>query len=547
MATRKKTRPRKPPVPGDARRAVLVVGPPRSGTSVIAHMLSKLGVCFGEETDFVDPAVHAHNPIFFELKRLNELNERVLRELGYEYGDFDFFPAPDQAWDVFSEGLLADVTRLLREQLGDRRLIGLKDPRFCFTLPFWARVLAEHGYATNFVWALRSSGAATRSNELVNQLHAASYSARVTMLSLGASAMHLKALDPRIDVDYDDLVQSPVETAERLARFLGVGKNCIAEAAGVVDVNLRHQTASKVKLPDPAEELLLAGNEYRDFRVKLKEWGILELMDARRLEISRLQLELKNKDARVNELISVVDSLSANKNEKIIETFQAAINPMQVQVDYFGQLLKKQISATLRAERQLRTEIRRLNADLADCQQKSGEQISELSTEIEAAHSKLHDAAVKLQGRDSEIMSLKARLEEAEGTVGTYEERASRLTAEIEAAQLKLQNLAENHDLERQRLVSEANALRGEMNEREKASALRVASLEEEINRAHQVINNYKLAQGKLSSEVDRLNNELQECKVDLEISIRHRKNFERRLADLYQKMQDLEQDRAGK
>lgn len=193
---------------------------------------------------------------------------------------------------------------------------------------------------------------------------------------------------------------------------------------------------------------------------------------------------------------------SSTKTDELIDKLQATVNPLQVQVDYFGQLLKKQISATLRAERQLRTEIRRLHAGLADCQQKNEEQASELSAEIEAAHLKLHDTTAKLQARNSEVMSLKPRLEEAERTIATYEVRA------------------EHHNREHERLVREASALRAELKEKAETSLL-------------------------LSFEVDRLNKDLHECEVDLKISIRHRKNFERLLADLYQKMQGLEQGRA--
>jgi len=275
MATRKKAKQRKPHVPSEARRAVLVVGPPRAGTSVVAHMLSKLGVYFGKERDFVDPSVHTHNPIFFELQRLNELNEQVLREIGHEYADFDFFPGPNDAWDYFSKDLQAEARNLIRDQLDNRALIGLKDPRFCFTLPFWTRILAELGYTMSFVWAIRSTEPTIRSNTLVNQ-QSLSYSARVTMLSLGASAMHLRNLSPRINVDYDDIVSNPTAMARRLAKWLGGDVN-IEEAASVVKAELRGQAAKNTTTADPIE-LDEQADGYLAFRKEMERKGVLHLL-----------------------------------------------------------------------------------------------------------------------------------------------------------------------------------------------------------------------------------------------------------------------------
>jgi hypothetical protein len=74
------------------RTIILVVGPPRSGTSAISHVLSSLGVNFGSSEHFVDPEKNTHNPIFFELAALNALNDQVFGWFGRRYSDFDFLP-----------------------------------------------------------------------------------------------------------------------------------------------------------------------------------------------------------------------------------------------------------------------------------------------------------------------------------------------------------------------------------------------------------------------------------------------------------------------
>lgn len=333
MPGRNKARLVDAPAPADGRRAVLVVGPPRSGTSAVAHMLSRLGVYFGEETDFVDPAIHTHNPIFFELQRLNELNERVLRELGYEYGDFDFFPTPDDAWDVFSEALLEDARRLVAEQLNERPLIGLKDPRFCFTLPFWTRVLVELGYATSFVWAVRPVGTAIRSNAMVNRLHETSYSARVTILSLGASAMYLKGLGPRIEVKYDDLVHDPRATAARLAAWLGSDRG-IDEAAGVVREELRRQLPEQSGEDGIAIDVDQQADRYLALRGELERCGVLELLSRRRREVSGLSSAIGSRDGSSGETAAILGKLGSE--------IEARFAPLSVKVEWQSRALLEQ-------------------------------------------------------------------------------------------------------------------------------------------------------------------------------------------------------------
>ena len=74
------------------KKAILVLGPPRSGTSVISHVVHELGVDFGSHDRFVDPGVHVFNPIFFELQSLNDLNDEIFGYFSVRYTDFNWMP-----------------------------------------------------------------------------------------------------------------------------------------------------------------------------------------------------------------------------------------------------------------------------------------------------------------------------------------------------------------------------------------------------------------------------------------------------------------------
>jgi len=66
---------------------VLVVGPPRSGTSAISGALNAAGISFGNPDHFLNPDICQHNPIFFELAELNALNDEVFALFGKQFTD----------------------------------------------------------------------------------------------------------------------------------------------------------------------------------------------------------------------------------------------------------------------------------------------------------------------------------------------------------------------------------------------------------------------------------------------------------------------------
>lgn len=70
------------------KTAFLILGAQRSGTSVTSHMLSQFRVNFGNPKNFLQDA---HNPIFFELKWVNDYNNKLIKALGYKYTEF-FLP-----------------------------------------------------------------------------------------------------------------------------------------------------------------------------------------------------------------------------------------------------------------------------------------------------------------------------------------------------------------------------------------------------------------------------------------------------------------------
>ncbi|GEM_PF-1473940 len=238
---------------------VLVVGAPRSGTSVVSHVLRECGIDFGREDRFVDPSVYKHNPIFFELQSLNELNDRVFERFGRRYADFDFLPLRDDFSGSCVSGFQQECQKFLEEEFGNSQLIGLKDPRFCFVLPLWASALRHLGYRVRCVWVQRDLGAIVASNARVNQRFSDEHNIRIAALSTLAAAYFLEEATC-FRVSYEGMIANPEETTRQLCRWLalGVDEASVAKAASVVDTKLRSFGSDSRALPDKLEKISAA-------------------------------------------------------------------------------------------------------------------------------------------------------------------------------------------------------------------------------------------------------------------------------------------------
>jgi len=265
---------------GSEKVAVLVAGAPRSGTSAVSNVLSELGVDFGKPEGFVNPSTYTHNPIFFELASLNALNEEVLGWFGHNYADFDFLPLQqDFTEDLFAH-FLPRCAAFLREEFGEVRLIGLKDPRFCFLMPLWQRALTELGYRVRHVWALRTLEAVVASNERVNVSWARNHNIRIATLSMLAAAYFLDGTDC-LRLDYDRLLAKPKDSVRKVSTWLGSAGKDLNMAEGVINGSLRKFDHHAEALPDWVSTLrddalggTLGPGRYADLVTSLRDLGI---------------------------------------------------------------------------------------------------------------------------------------------------------------------------------------------------------------------------------------------------------------------------------
>ena len=141
------------------RRAILVLGMHRSGTSVLTKIIGHLGASLP-----LDPMPEtADNPSgYWESRSIARFNNRLLESAGTAWND----DAPvREAWFV-DQARAADLDEgaaLLAAAFGDASLLVLKDPRVCRLLPFWRRLLARIGREPSALIALRDPWEVARS------------------------------------------------------------------------------------------------------------------------------------------------------------------------------------------------------------------------------------------------------------------------------------------------------------------------------------------------------------------------------------------------
>lgn len=267
--------------------AVIVIGAPRSGTSVVSNLLSELGVYFGEPDRFVDPMMHTHNPIFFELESLNALNDDFLAELGFTYGQFEYFIGEHEPVADKYPSFVARARRLVEDELEAKDLIGLKDPRFVFTLPLWEAALSGLGYTVKYVLTARAVQDIVDSNRDVNRQVEESYQRRIALVSMGLASARLAGKDHLV-VNYDELVENPMHAAERLAGWLGLDSAAPESAAQVVRPELRHHRSRKTRRAREGRDVPLEeqADEYRALLGVMEKYGVFELLDSYRKRLA---------------------------------------------------------------------------------------------------------------------------------------------------------------------------------------------------------------------------------------------------------------------
>lgn len=206
----------------DMAKNALIVGPPRSGTSLASSIFARVGYHVGSIRAANYRLGDDHNPFgYFEADEVVEHNARLLRRVGYRFHNtwtFEPISASEEAQFAVLEA--DDQDRELVRGYEDHAPWLWKDPRMCLTLPYWWRFMDPDrtvvylttrdpvdAYASfrRKGWCRSGAGERRRVGRLVEH-HIES--ARQTVASLNI---------PHIRVHYTDYSTDPEGVAERIS------------------------------------------------------------------------------------------------------------------------------------------------------------------------------------------------------------------------------------------------------------------------------------------------------------------------------------------
>ena len=218
-----------------------------------------------------------HNPIFFELKWVNQFNDRLIKSLGYQYTDA-FLPLERDYEHPDALAISAELPTLIRNEWNHELKIGIKDPRFSFTLPVWQKVLVAEGYTVKIIFVFRCPSGFLHSNQKLFHNWEGWDEARHLQfwLRLNLAAIYFTRNFPVCFVNYDQLIKQPFHVVQQLADFFQLDQTQVATAAAVVDSAHHHHrqtSATGYPLIDQHYQLLcsrsLTAMDYLNYRTQI--------------------------------------------------------------------------------------------------------------------------------------------------------------------------------------------------------------------------------------------------------------------------------------
>ncbi|MEJ0095230.1 MAG: hypothetical protein WDN46_18045 [Methylocella sp.] len=230
------------------RKAILVLGMHRSGTSAVAGVMAQLGIAAPLT---LMPATSDNERGYWESLRLAALHDELLASAGGKWDDWRAF---DREWhsSASADHFKARAKPLLEEEFGKADLFVFKDPRICRILPFWTTVLEEMQIAPLVVIPIRSplevarslakrDGFSLEKGLLIWLRH---------VLDAERETRHL----PRAIVAMDDLFEDWRGAMTKIGRLLEIEWPAFDETIAVaidnfISRDLRHQTAPTDGLP----------------------------------------------------------------------------------------------------------------------------------------------------------------------------------------------------------------------------------------------------------------------------------------------------------
>jgi len=477
-----------------ARRAMLVLGPHRSGTSAITRLLNECGATLS--TSLVAPA--ADNVTgFWEPAEIVALHEQILGEVKSSWEDPTKFPA---TWfdSASAQRFRQMILAVLQRDFAEAPLFVIKDPRLCRLMPLWLNVLQDFNAEPAFVLAVRNPLEVAASLRVRNGLSTGA--GTMLWLRYSLEAEFNSRGRPRATVDYAELMR------DWRPAIASIGAKCDlvwpalsattrAEIDKFLRNDLRHHSYTAAALqqdPDVSDWVkeaytILSGPEIEAVEARTALDRIRQQLDQAdvsfapllaehdirtedfRQEVLRYKEALQDREAKIAEtagmredLLHQTQTLSAE-----LQSRQAELAALQGAVEQYQVQIKQAVQVTQDKDREI-GELRRHADNLTANGRQLEEQLNQAKQVIEAREREsgelrrhADNLSNNLAERDRALAGLQASLSASEKLLPIRQ-------AEIEALTLSSQQLQRQLD----QVNNQTRLLTSELEEQRNRAAL---------------------------------------------------------------------------
>ena len=245
------------PFRAGARKAVVILGMHRSGTSALGGALQLLGVNFGQR---LFPPGKDNEKGYWEHPEIVTLHDELLRSLGSRWDDDKPLPS-DWVKRKITRDVRSLLIRIVERDFAHSSLFGMKDPRMCRLMPLWFPIFRTLRVEPHFVLVVRHPWEVAESLAKRDGIeHPKSY---LLWLEHVVQAESATRSHERAFVCYEEMVDDPVAILGELRKQLGVNLRAPSRVRtslrNFLDPSLRHHQLNKTadKLRQPVPQLAL--------------------------------------------------------------------------------------------------------------------------------------------------------------------------------------------------------------------------------------------------------------------------------------------------
>ena len=390
------------------KRAVLVVGMHRSGTSAVTRVLNYLGCAL---PNHLSGMAHDNERGFWESPAVRDLNERILKSAGTAWDDW---VALDPSWyeSPRANEFRGNARTVLEDEFGDSPTFVLKDPRICRLLPLWIDAVRCFGAEPLIVSPVRNPLDVAASLEARDGIDP-SIGLLMWLRSLLDAEYASRDIE-RVFLRYERLLGAPREVVKQLEDSLGIeGLAQPADACTLIDgflsPDLRHHRADDSSIlanPDVSRWLRSSFDIVHRWTVgdvRTEDWSALdrirEELDVAAPAFSRAvevglekTRELRDRTRALQETTQVLDERTRALHETTHDLNET----------------NRELHATRDTLSEREEENRSLSLELATTEEK----LAERDSQVEERTAELGATRETLSGRESEIARLAMQLRE---------------------------------------------------------------------------------------------------------------------------------------